>query len=332
MLLLLGWLLAGCVDVTPDQGGGSLLEQQAVLEAKVTGTAIEQARQDLDSTAQVVAQQEQNQLAYERAMIPIYARETQLSLDQTQAALIRTQAAAQVTQTADSNKAESETLAKDMMKVTATVTVRRAENAALSEKVWAVVKPLIYLAFAIALALLLFFVPDKWVDHRISIEKQQGQKNSVFILTNGYVGYLEDGQIKTVLLGEDGNGKGKKEPHVIDGHWSDGKRIPKANTLGKVQGIDHTLTGQVIALVHKAINVVGPWKDQIPRWESMPGVSSSTWQRLTDIMDYNHLLEKGDTGTFLREDGPYANLNELLNALESGALVIEAPPLPVAGD
>jgi hypothetical protein len=104
--------------------------------------------------------------------------------------------------------------------------------------------------------------------------------------------------------------------------------------ISKARTPDRSTTGRALAFVQQAIRAVGPYKDQIPGWRTM-GITASEWQRDFEPLKAADLVEKGEKDNdsyFLKESGPYSCLSELEQALRENRLILQPPPLPVAGD
>jgi hypothetical protein len=337
--------LSACVPVPTSPGSDPIIDA-AVAQARQTSTV--QARVDLEAQATEQAARDANKTENEirRAMAPVQARQTEAAVELTLAAMRITEAAAQVTQTAAARLAVVEALElqqkQEQVRQEIAAQQRQEANAAAFDSVWRWADPLLrvvlFLAVGLALAAGLYFLPSRWLSHKIRMEKQ---KKSIVLLPNGNVAYFGPGGLE--LLTPSGEHSVPAIPNLGSARsstWGDGSQPETISVTADVlrskpRQADNTPTGKALALVEAAIRAAGPYTDKIPRWDNL-GVTSSQWQYATGILDANGLIEKTPTGTFLREGGGYDSLAKLDQALRNGLILKPmakaSPPLSWAGD
>jgi hypothetical protein len=348
-IFLIAIFVTGCLP-PGEYGGTSPYEDKARAEGRIQATNAARVEQEAQATRQAAREAGQAENEIRRVMAPVQAKQTEMVLESTAIANRAAAAALDAEQTSTARQAQLADLEAEKRRIELQIEMdrrRRLEaNAAAWDSIWRWAWPLLLLAIGGAAAAALYFLPSRWLAHRI---RQERLKNSILLLTDG------SGRSTTIWLdeqdrpeiigatagGSGNNGSGRHEPAspgALAGTWGDGESMRTVGASGNVlisrpRLPDRSTTGQALVWVQASVKKFGPYQDKLLGHEQM-GWGSSKWQRIKKSM--GDIVETIDgKETFLREGGPYQCLAELEQVLREGRLALRPSPTPLyptAGD
>jgi hypothetical protein len=233
-----------------------------------------------------------------------------------------------------------ETLQADQMRATQTALalavqadVRRAEQNAMWDDFWSVLRPALALFVILALILMAFWMAVQTYQWWLT---WQDRRNSHFETRSGTVVWIA-------------NGEGEMVPQLLAtlrpvgvrasrrAEWqaarpSDVEVIPLTRSGSvlsspmKNQSQPGGITVLVLEMLRDAVRVSGEDEQQVPSWRKLPGWSSERWQRVVAALEASQAVEVAPgRGTYV--SNRYRDLGDVLYAVETRQLRIRPAPV-----